>query len=201
MNAASLLADAPDGPWVDDLLLAGPDDERCLALDQPITRENLRNLVTERQTHLHGAGLRAGGTVALSSGATGPPKIIGRTAAGLVAEVRRHPRLPATPLGNMYGTTEVGVIATDLSGRLAPAVQPTPGPLTINGRLDSQVSIGGLKVDLTAEEIQADLGERLAAYKRPRSPYVLGDFPRTTTDKIVQGPVALRSVARDAAVR
>ncbi|MEU7752340.1 class I adenylate-forming enzyme family protein [Micromonospora sp. NPDC049101] len=473
MNSVSLLADGPvppDGPWVDNVLLAGPDDECCLVLDQPITRATLRNLVTERQTHLHAAGLRAGGTVALclppsltgittmlaawragaqvtlldhrlaaaeisqalsrltpqflvrpttpvagvfrgfyevesdvvaqpgglpaatphvlyqlSSGSTGPSKIIGRTAASLVAEVRRYARLddfprpgervvllgsivhvlglvggllyalaarvrlviparvkadavlaaitaedlpttvigvpfhaemlasvqnpgatprfhrmitagelvrgglrdafreryPATLLGNMYGMTEVGVIATDLSGRHTPAVSPAPGMevsvvagqvlvrtetspyvgpvdpsrwvdgwlrtrdagtfdaatglLTINGRLDSQVSIGGLKVDLaeveavlaglpgvtsaivlydkiimayvtvaggrTAEEIQADLGERLAAYKRPRSLRVLGDLPRTATGKIVRDPAALRSVARDAAVR
>ena len=97
-------------------------------------------------------------------------------------------------LGNMYGMTEVGVIATDLYGRTRPAVLPAPGItvreedgellvamptspyvglidptrwidgwlhtkdagtvdpqtglVTIRGRLDSQVSIGGLKVDL-----------------------------------------------------
>jgi acyl-coenzyme A synthetase/AMP-(fatty) acid ligase len=102
------------------------------------------------------------------------------------------------PLGNMYGMTELGVIATDLLGQLAPAVTPAPGMalrvvdgelqvamaaspyvglidetrwvdgwlhtrdaaamddntghVTILGRLDSQVSIGGLKVDLTEVE-------------------------------------------------
>jgi 3-hydroxy-4-methylanthranilate adenylyltransferase len=101
-------------------------------------------------------------------------------------------------LGNMYGMTEVGVIATDLFGRNRPAVMPAPG-LTVReedgellislpaspyvglvdparwadgwlhtkdagtvdpgtglvrilGRLDSQVSVGGLKVDLTEVE-------------------------------------------------
>jgi 3-hydroxy-4-methylanthranilate adenylyltransferase len=101
-------------------------------------------------------------------------------------------------LGNMYGMTEVGVIATDLYGRTRPAVTPAPG-LTVRaedgellvgmarspyvgledptrwvdgwlrtrdagtvdpetglvrilGRLDSQVSVGGLKVDLTEVE-------------------------------------------------
>ncbi len=104
----------------------------------------------------------------------------------------------AVPLGSMYGMTELGVIATDLTGRLAPAVAPAPGMrlrvrdgelqvamaaapyvglvdesrwvggwlhtrdaatmdpatgyVTILGRLDSQVSIGGLKVDLTEVE-------------------------------------------------
>jgi 3-hydroxy-4-methylanthranilate adenylyltransferase len=102
------------------------------------------------------------------------------------------------PLGTMYGMTELGVIATDLSGHDAPAVVPAPGInlrvsegellvrmaaspylglvddtrwvdgwlhtrdaatidpatglVTILGRLDSQVSIGGLKVDLTEVE-------------------------------------------------
>ena len=102
------------------------------------------------------------------------------------------------PLGSMYGMTELGVIATDLTGRLAPALAPAPGMhlriaggelqvqmpaspyiglvdetrwvdgwlhtrdaagidpdtghVTILGRLDSQVSIGGLKVDLTEVE-------------------------------------------------
>jgi acyl-coenzyme A synthetase/AMP-(fatty) acid ligase len=102
------------------------------------------------------------------------------------------------PLGTMYGMTELGVIATDLSGRNAPAVTPAPGMslrvadgellvrmpaspyiglidhtrwadgwlhtrdaasidtatglVTILGRLDSQISVGGLKVDLTEVE-------------------------------------------------
>jgi acyl-coenzyme A synthetase/AMP-(fatty) acid ligase len=102
------------------------------------------------------------------------------------------------PLGSMYGMTELGVIATDLSGRHRPAVSPAPGMrlrtdngellvamaaspytgnvdparwsngwlrtrdaaaiddatglVTILGRLDSQISIGGLKVDLTEVE-------------------------------------------------
>lgn len=102
------------------------------------------------------------------------------------------------PLGNMYGMTEVGVIATDLFGQHRPAVAPAPGitvraddgellvampaspyvgltdptrwvdgwlrtrdagtvdPMTglvtVRGRLDSQVSVGGLKVDLSEVE-------------------------------------------------
>jgi acyl-coenzyme A synthetase/AMP-(fatty) acid ligase len=116
-----------------------------------------------------------------------------------------RPWLPArftaaygVPLGTMYGMTEAGVIATDLSGRNAPSVTPAPGMslrvaggelllrmaaspyiglvddtrwaggwlhtrdaasidpatglVTILGRLDSQVSVGGLKVDLTEVE-------------------------------------------------
>jgi 3-hydroxy-4-methylanthranilate adenylyltransferase len=102
------------------------------------------------------------------------------------------------PLGNMYGMTEVGVIATDLFGEHRPSLMPAPGLhvredegeiviempqspyiglldpsrwaegwlrtkdagtvspttglMTIHGRLDSQVSVGGLKVDLTEVE-------------------------------------------------
>ena len=102
------------------------------------------------------------------------------------------------PLGNMYGMTEVGVIGTDLFGRHRPSIMPAPGIevredggelwvsrpespyvglsdpsrwhdgwlrtkdagvvdratglVTIKGRLDSQVSVGGLKVDLTEVE-------------------------------------------------
>ncbi|WP_406194090.1 long-chain fatty acid--CoA ligase [Kitasatospora sp. NBC_01560] len=108
------------------------------------------------------------------------------------------------PLGTMYGMTELGVIATDLTGRLHPAKQPVAGMdlrlvegelrigtaaspypglddptrwsdgwlhtrdaavldpgtglVTVLGRRDSQVSIGGLKVDLTeVEQILAAL--------------------------------------------
>lgn len=115
------------------------------------------------------------------------------------AEIARRfqDRYPV-PLGNMYGMTEVGVIATDLFGQHRPAVLPAPGItvredrgellvqmpaspyigltdptrwvdgwlrtrdagtvdpatglVTILGRLDSQVSIGGLKVDLMEVE-------------------------------------------------
>lgn len=100
-------------------------------------------------------------------------------------------------LGNMYGMTEVGVIATDLFGAHRPALEPAPGItvreeggelhialprspylgptdpsrwsdgwlhtrdagtvdpgglLRVRGRRDSQVSVGGLKVDLTEVE-------------------------------------------------
>ncbi|MEV7870670.1 fatty acid--CoA ligase family protein [Streptomyces sp. NPDC088124] len=104
-------------------------------------------------------------------------------------------------LGAMYGMTEAGVIATDITGGTLPGLTPVPGLpvrvqdnqillglaaspyvgqvdptryvdgwlrtndaghldpdtglLTVNGRLDSQISIGGLKVDLT--EVEAAL--------------------------------------------
>jgi 3-hydroxy-4-methylanthranilate adenylyltransferase len=108
------------------------------------------------------------------------------------------------PLGEVYGMTEAGVIATDLSGTSRPAagwpapgiavrvengelqvrlpanpyigptapdrwsdgwlctrdaaeIDPRTGLLTILGRLDSQVKVGGLKVDLT--ELEWTLGE------------------------------------------
>lgn len=118
------------------------------------------------------------------------------------------------PLGVMYGMTEVGVIATDLAGDDWPALAPAPGMslreeagqlllatkaspyvglidptrwvdgwlytrdagtvdpatglVTVRGRLDSQVSVGGLKVDLTeVEQTMAglpDVAEVVVAY-------------------------------------
>jgi acyl-coenzyme A synthetase/AMP-(fatty) acid ligase len=102
------------------------------------------------------------------------------------------------PLGVMYGMTEVGVIATDMHGTHRPALAPAPGItvaesdgeliirlpespylgstdparfadgwlhtrdagtvdpatglVTVRGRRDSQISVGGLKVDLTEVE-------------------------------------------------
>ena len=103
--------------------------------------------------------------------------------------------------------------------------------MTIAGRLDSQISIGGLKVALTEVEhtlaalpevtgavvvfdgrieayvvtdgsagtdagrIQAVLGERLAAYKRPRVIHIVDQLPRTATGKLVRDRAALRAVA------
>jgi 3-hydroxy-4-methylanthranilate adenylyltransferase len=370
---------------VDEILLAGPSDEVCLHLGEPVTRARLRRLVASQQRVLADAGLKRDGSVALclapslafitsllaswrtgaqaslldhrltqaevdraldrlrpqvvvtadrpasgalrgfaeitervsgypgqpaatshaviqlSSGSTGPSKVIARDAASLVEEVRRYtlingvprggdrivsvasmvhvlglvgallyslharvqlaiparvtvdgilstvaasplpttilgvpfhiellasvrnpPGLPSLTgmttggelvradvydaftsrygvrLGNMYGMTEVGVIATDLFGATRPAVTPAPG-LTVAerdgelhiampaspylgvqdparwsdgwlhtrdagtvdpgtglvrvlGRRDSQVSVGGLKVDLTEVE-------------------------------------------------
>jgi len=118
-------------------------------------------------------------------------------------------------LGNMYGMTEAGVIATDLFGEHRPAVRPAPGitfreqdgelhftlpaspylgeqdpsrwsdgwlhtrdagtvdPATglvrVLGRRDSQVSVGGLKVDLTEVE------HTLAAFPEVASVVVIHD--------------------------
>ncbi|HLX48747.1 MAG TPA: class I adenylate-forming enzyme family protein [Streptosporangiaceae bacterium] len=139
----------------------------------------------------------------LCAGAAPPP--LPQLARMVVAGELTRPGVPeaftsryGVPLGSMYGMTELGVIATDLSGSLRPAVAPAPGMtlrvdagelmvkmaaspyvglvdptrwsdgwlrtrdaatmdpgtglVTILGRLDSQVSIGGLKVDLTEVE-------------------------------------------------
>jgi acyl-coenzyme A synthetase/AMP-(fatty) acid ligase len=378
-----------DTGWVDEVLLAGPDDQLCFSGEAvQLDRAGLRELVADRRARLSAAGLRAGGAAALrlppsisyvanllavwqlggqailldhrltdfevdraterlrpqvivspvkvagglrvfhevedtvrgyadqpaetghsviqlSSGSTGPSKVIGRFAADLVAEIERYTKIdgvplpgerivllpsmvhvlglvggllyglhagvglvppqrltgdsildaieadpsPATvlgvpfhiglltstvsdrrpsqlrrmttggelvpaataarfvdryqvPLGNMYGMTEVGVIGTDLFGSHRPAVLPAPGItitvhdgelwierpdspylgepvpqrwadgwlrtkdagsidpatglVTILGRLDSQVTIGGLQVDLA--EVEATIG-------------------------------------------
>jgi acyl-coenzyme A synthetase/AMP-(fatty) acid ligase len=378
-----------DAGWVDEVLLAGPDDQLCFGGEAvQLDRAGLRRLVADRRAGLAAAGLRAGGAAALrlppsinyvanllavwqlggqailldhrltdfevdraaerlrpqvivspvkvagglrvfhevedtvrgyadqpaetghaviqlSSGSTGPSKVIGRFAADLVAEIERYTKIdgvplpgerivllpsmvhvlglvggllyglhagvtlvppqrltgdsildaidsdpsPATvlgvpfhiglltstvsnrrpsqlrrmttggelvpaataarfvemyqvPLGNMYGMTEVGVIGTDLFGSHRPSVLPAPGItitvqdgelwierpdspylgepvpqrwadgwlrtkdagaidpatglVTILGRLDSQVTIGGLQVDLA--EVEATVG-------------------------------------------
>ncbi|MFD7903340.1 class I adenylate-forming enzyme family protein [Kitasatospora sp. NPDC059747] len=140
----------------------------------------------------------------LLAGAVAPPPLP-RLRRMVVAGELVRPGLAAlftdrygVPLGTMYGMTETGVIATDLSGGLHPAkrpvhgmrlrlvggelriaagtspypglddparwsdgwlhtrdaalLDPDTGEVTVLGRLDSQVSIGGLKVDLTEVE-------------------------------------------------
>jgi acyl-coenzyme A synthetase/AMP-(fatty) acid ligase len=135
-------------------------------------------------------------------------------------------------LGNMYGMTEVGVIATDLFWQhwpsLAPApgirvgespsgelliglpaspyvglsdptrfaggwlhtrdagrVDPATGLITVLGRLDSQVSVGGLKVDLTEVEqtIAAlpDVAAAVVVYDQAIEAYVAATDPAAAT--------------------
>jgi 3-hydroxy-4-methylanthranilate adenylyltransferase len=129
------------------------------------------------------------------------PQLTGMTTGGELVRADVHAAFVDrydVRLGNMYGMTEVGVIATDLFGEHRPAVLPAPG-LTVReeggelhvgmpaspylgdqdpgrwsdgwlhtkdagsvdpetglvrilGRRDSQVSVGGLKVDLTEVE-------------------------------------------------
>lgn len=144
----------------------------------------------------------------LLAGVASPPPLPSFVRMIVAGELTR-PGLPeafdaryGVPLGSMYGMTELGVIATDLAGRLRPELTPTEGlelreqdgelhirmpeppyvglmdetrwsdgwlhtrdaarlspdtgRVTILGRRDSQVSIGGLKVDLT--EVEQTLG-------------------------------------------
>ena len=140
----------------------------------------------------------------LLAGAAWPPALPQLRRMIVAGEVVR-PGLPAAfrarygvPLGTMYGMTELGVIATDLSGELHPwaapvhgmelreeggelhialdgspypdlsdpsrwsdgwlhtrdaaRLDPATGRVAVLGRRDSQVSVGGLKVDLTEVE-------------------------------------------------
>jgi len=141
------------------------------------------------------------------------PQLSGMTTGGELVRARVHETFVdryGIRLGNMYGMTELGVIATDLFGENRPALTPAPGmavraengelliavpaspyvglsdptrwvdgwlhtkdagtvdPITglvaVQGRLDSQVSVGGLKVDLTeVEHTLAGLSEVAAA--------------------------------------
>lgn len=135
------------------------------------------------------------------------------------------------PLGNMYGMTEVGVIGTDLFGAHRPSILPAPGLevreqdgelwvsrpdnpyvglsdptrwsdgwlhtrdagtvdpstglVTIKGRLDSQVSVGGLKVDLTEVE------QAIAAVPGVTAAVVFYDDGITAFVQISDGPDGL----------
>ena len=139
--------------------------------------------------------------LATGAAAARPPQLKRMTVGGELVRPRLRQAFTdryGVPLGNMYGMTEVGVIATDLFGAHRPALAPAPGIavreedgqvlvateatpyvglsdpsrwvdgwlytkdagtvdagsglVTIHGRLDSQVSVGGLKVDLTEVE-------------------------------------------------
>jgi 3-hydroxy-4-methylanthranilate adenylyltransferase len=163
------------------------------------------------------------------------PQLTGMTTGGELVRADVHRTFVdryRVRLGNMYGMTEVGVIATDLFGENRPAVLPAPGitvresggellvgmpaspyvglvdptrwsdgwlhtrdagtvdPDTglvrILGRLDSQVSVGGLKVDLTEVE------HTLAAL-----PEVAGAV--VVFDKAIEAYVVLRDPADPAA--
>ncbi|BFV61013.1 AMP-binding protein [Kitasatospora sp. CMC57] len=146
------------------------------------------------------------------------PQLTGMTTGGELVRSQVHDAFVdryGIRLGCMYGMTEVGVIATDLSGEQRPELTPAPGltlrvadgelliaraqspyldhgtppapgqdrwadgwlhtkdggtvdpgtgRIRVLGRLDSQVSIGGLKVDLTeVEHTLAALPEVAAA--------------------------------------
>jgi acyl-coenzyme A synthetase/AMP-(fatty) acid ligase len=207
------------------VLLAGAAGDVCLHLDEPVSRAELRRLVAERHRALADAGLRRGGSVALCLAPSlafianllaswqigGQASLLDHRLTPYEVDValqRLLPRVVVTaerstggPLrgfAEMYGMTEVGVIATDLFGVHRPAVRPAPG-LTVReeagelhvslpvspylgdqdpnrwsdgwlhtkdagsvdrqtglvrvlGRRDSQVCVGGLKVDLTEVE-------------------------------------------------
>ncbi|MEV6924387.1 AMP-binding protein [Dactylosporangium sp. NPDC051485] len=166
----------------------------------------------------------------LSSGPRPPrlPQLTGMTTGGELVRAAVHGTFTdrfGVRLGNMYGMTEVGVIATDLFGEHRPALTPAPGlrvreehgellvslpespylglvdpnrwadgwlhtrdagavdPDTgrfrVLGRNDSQVSVGGLKVDLTEVE------HTLAALPGVASAVV-------THDKAIEAYVMLR---------
>jgi 3-hydroxy-4-methylanthranilate adenylyltransferase len=81
--------------------------------------------------------------VQLSSGSTGPSKVIGRTAAGLAAELERYARTPGMPgrgdrivvLGSLIHT--YGLIGGLLYGLHAGAEVVVPDQLTSNGIIDA----------------------------------------------------------------
>lgn len=171
-----------------------------LVFPDRLTADGIRAAVTagERPTMLLGVPFHA---ELLTADPRPLPQLTKMVVAGELTRPWVRPAFTAgygVPLGNMYGMTELGVIATDLLGELAPSVAAAPGialrvvdgelqvamaaspyiglvdetrwvdgwlhtrdaavmdqetgQVTILGRLDSQVSIGGLKVDLTEVE-------------------------------------------------
>ncbi|MGH3757440.1 class I adenylate-forming enzyme family protein [Actinophytocola sp.] len=84
--------------------------------------------------------------IQLSSGSTGPSKIIGRTAAGLAAELERYARIPGMPgrgerivvLSSLIHT--YGLIGGLLYGMHSGADVVVPDQLTTNGILDAITS-------------------------------------------------------------
>ncbi|MFE4516056.1 class I adenylate-forming enzyme family protein [Kitasatospora sp. NPDC056783] len=185
----------------------------------------------------------------LLAGAVAPPPLP-RLRRMIVAGELVRPGLPAlfterygVPLGTMYGMTETGVIATDLSGTLHPAKRPVHGMrlrlvkgelqigtasspypglddptrwsdgwlhtrdaaepvddglVTVLGRLDSQVSIGGLKVDLTEVEqaltALSDVREAVVVFDDGAIEAYLATEPGADLDA-VQGLLARRLAA------
>jgi acyl-coenzyme A synthetase/AMP-(fatty) acid ligase len=173
-----------------------------LAIPERLTVDAILKLVaaSDKKTTLLGVPFH----IELLASVTEPPSLpqLKRMTTGgelIRAEIwQRFTDRYKVPLGNMYGMTEVGVIATDLFGQNRPSLMPAPGLnvredegeiviempaspylglsdptrwsdgwlrtkdagtvsassglLTILGRLDSQVSVGGLKVDLTEVE-------------------------------------------------
>jgi acyl-coenzyme A synthetase/AMP-(fatty) acid ligase len=168
---------------------------------------------------------------------TGGELVPAATAAAFVDRYR-------VPLGNMWGMTEVGMIATDLSGEHRPALVPAPGLevaehegellirrpetpyvglsdparwadgwlrtrdagrvdqdtglVTVLGRLDSQISVGGLKVDLT--EVEATVGtvpgvaEAVVLYDDVITAYVRVTPPATAAATVAATVAAVEAV-------
>ena len=173
-----------------------------LAVPERLTVDAILGAVaaSERPTTLLGVPFH----IELLASVAQPPKLpqlTGMTTGGELVRAEVHEAFVdryGIRLGNMYGMTEVGVIATDLFARHRPAVEPAPGLavreedgellvsmpaspyiglsdptrwvdgwlhtkdagtvdpdtglFTVRGRLDSQVSVGGLKVDLMEVE-------------------------------------------------
>ena len=142
--------------WVDDVLLAGPADDICFRLPDPIDREKLRRLVRNRQSELARSGLRPGGAAAL--------------------------RLPPS----MAFVTHLLAVWRSGGHGVEAAVVVFDGAITAYLQLSQP---------RTASQLETDLSQLLAPYKRPRTLHLLDQLPRTTTGKLVRDLTALRKAA------
>lgn len=172
------------------------------ALVERMTVESIRSSLGPQPTTTLGVPFHYELLSAVTSAAPRPTRLVAAVAGGELI----RPGVPdafaaryGVPLGECYGMTEMGVIAMDMSGAHRPAsgppapgielrvhggellvarpttpylghtdparwrdgwlytrdaarLDPSSGALQILGRLDSQVSIGGLKVDLSEVE-------------------------------------------------
>jgi 3-hydroxy-4-methylanthranilate adenylyltransferase len=145
-------------PFHAELLLAVPEPPRLPSLRRMIVAgELVRPGVPERFAARYGVplgtmyGMTELGVIATDLDGTNWPSVV--PAAGMQVRAEDGELLVAMPASPYLGLSDPTRFADGwLHTRDAATVDPSTGLVTILGRLDSQVSIGGLKVDLTEVE-------------------------------------------------
>jgi acyl-coenzyme A synthetase/AMP-(fatty) acid ligase len=169
--------------WVDDVLLAGEDDEACLRIDRPVGRGDLRALVADQQRLLTDAGLTPGGTVALRL----PPSLafvstllaawrVGAQVSLLDHRLTEHEVQRALDrVGAQFVVAPVEVSGSRLAGyaEVVAAASPRPdGRPAATGHALIQFSSGSTGASKVIARTAADLVDELDRYDR------LADYPR-----------------------
>ncbi|GGU65137.1 AMP-binding protein [Streptomyces albospinus] len=181
-------------PFHFELLTARGESAHLPQLARAVTGgERIRPDIAQRFTELYGIGLgecygtTETGLVALDvlgrhRPAVGPP------APGVRVRIDEGELLIGTPSNPYLSTGQAGPWSEGwLHTRDAATHDPSTGAVTIVGRLDSQISIGGLKVDLTEVEqtlvALPGVREAVALFDRRITAY-LGVAPGTDPDHI-----------------